>query len=89
MCEANNVACEMLTSLVHPWFKNVTRLSSLMFSSMDALEISTAVIAQIVQTGYKSMKLGTITKFTKVNNLGYGVTLISPMELRIEHAPKY
>ena len=30
-----------------------------------------------------------ITKFTKVNNFGYGVTLISPKELRTEHAPKY
>ena len=50
---------------------------------------STAVIAQIVQTGDKSMKLGTITKFTLVNNFGYGVTLISPMESRTEHAPKY
>ena len=39
MCEANNLACEMLTSLVRPWFKNVPRLSFLMFSSMDALEI--------------------------------------------------
>ena len=50
---------------------------------------STAVIAQIVQTGDKSMKLGTITKFTTVNIFGYGVTLISPMESRTEHAPKY
>ena len=30
-----------------------------------------------------------ITKFTKVNNFGYGVTLISPMELITEHAQKY
>ena len=46
-------------------------------------------MAQIVQTGDKSMKLGTIAKFNKVNNFGYGVTVISPMESRTEHAPKY
>ena len=53
------------------------------------IQYSTAVMAQIVQTGDKSMKLGTIAKFTKVNNFGYGVTVISPMESRTEHAPKY
>ena len=29
----------MFTALVRPWFKNVARLSSLMFSSVDALKI--------------------------------------------------
>ena len=32
LCETNNLACEMFTSGVCPWFKNVACLSSLMFS---------------------------------------------------------